>query len=260
MWNGYRDLEESLNATILNSPLTILNQHSGGDTCLILIPYKPYNVSELNALKEFLDDGGTIILLNDYGYGNMILDYIDAPARFDENGILIDPLFHYKNSRLPVIMSFKQDTSTRNISRIVLNHASIIDILDSRAIILGESSFFSYFDRNLNYIYDEGEPKGPFPVYVKFKYGDGVVYVLSDPSIFLNSMIRLGDNMKLLKNIAGDKVILIDQYHLKMNLHYKIRQALLEALEFIRRPYVYPYFTISLIIAISYVIIRKISL
>jgi hypothetical protein len=260
MWNGYSEIEHDLNATILYSPLTILKQYSWHSTCLILIPYKPYNISELTTLKNFIYNGGTVLLLNDYGYGNTILDFLDAPVRFDQNGMLIDPLFNYKSGRLPKILNFFDDPSTENISYIVLNHASIIDILNSRAEILAESSSFSYFDRNLNDIYDEGEPVGPFPVFVKFRYGDGTVYVLSDPSILLNSMIKLGDNAKLIENIAKNRIVLLDQYHLKMNIHYEIRQMLIELIDLIRKPYIYPYFTISLIIAISYVIIRKISL
>jgi len=260
MWNGYSDAENILNATVLNSPLTVLTQYPEDNSCLILIPYKPYNISELNTIKTFIHDGGTVILLNDYGYGNMILDFINAPVRFDEDGILIDPLFNYKNGRLPKIMDFNRDISTRNITSVILNHASIIDVLDSRAVILAESGSFSYFDRNFNYKYDKGEPKGPFPVFVKFRYGDGTVYALSDPSILLNSMVKLGDNIRLIENIIGNKNVLIDQYHLKMNIHYEIRQILLEVFGFIGETYIFPYFAISLIITISYVIIRKISL
>lgn len=260
MWNGYSDIENILNATVLNSPSTILTQYPENSSCLILIPYKPYNISELNAIKNFVYDGGTLILLNDYGYGNMILNFINAPVRFNEDGVLIDPLFNYKNGRLPKIMNFNEDVSTRNITSIILNHASIVDILNSRAVVLGESSSFSYFDRDFNYKYDDGEPEGPFPVFVKFRYGNGTVYILSDPSMLLNSMIKLGDNIRLIKNIIGNRDVLIDQYHLKTNIHYEIRQALMKISNFIGETYIFPYFAISLIIIISYLIIRKTSL
>lgn len=255
-WNGYSRVRADLDAYVLNSPLTTLSNFPPDSSCLILIPYKPLSGDELSSLSRFVSDGGLLIILSDYGYGNEVLEYLDAPVRIDESGMLIDPLFNYRNGRLPKIFHFNVDRSTENISYIILNHASILVVLNPGAEVLGESSSFSYFDMDFDSSFDN-EPYGPFPVFARFDYGRGVVYVLSDASLLLNSMVDLGDNLLLVKNIVGGRRVLLDQYHLRTNLHYQIRFFLLSIYGFVREIYILPYFMVGLITFVSYVILRK---
>ena len=256
-WNGYYMLGKRLDTDIMNTPLTGLSSYSPRETCLILMPYTPLNSRELTALSSYVSDGGLLILLSDYGYGNLVLEYMDAPVRINESGMLIDPLFKYRNGRLPKIIDFSEELHIENISEVYLNHASILVILDNRATVYASSSSFSYFDLDLDSAYDEGEPQGPFPILAGFRYGEGYVYVMSDPSFLLNSMIDKGDNLNLIEGLAGDRRIILDQYHLKTNIHYRIREFLLTIYGLLGSIYILPYLIVALIIPVSYVILRR---
>ena len=256
-WNGYYILRQRLNPDILDTPLSGLSMYSPRETCLILMPYIPLSQGELSILSRYVSDGGILILLSDYGYGNLILEYMDAPLRINDSGMLIDPLFKYRNGRLPKIIDFSEDLHIENVSKIYLNHASILVILDKRARVYGLSSSFSYFDLDLDSTYDEGEPQGPFPILAGFSYGEGYVYVMSDPSFLLNSMIDLGDNLNLIRGLSSDRRVILDQYHLKANIHYRIRESILWIYGVVTSIYILPYFIVALIIPVSYVILRR---
>jgi hypothetical protein len=258
-WNGYSDLVSLLNVSILDEPLTSLDRYSPDEYCLLIIPYKEYSSGELYSLSRFIDGGGIVLLLSDYGYANDILEYLDAPVYIDDSGILIDPLFKYRVGRMPIIRDFYGELLESNISSIYMNYASIIMILDDRASPLADSSFFSYYDLNLNNIFDEGEPTGPFTVAAKFRFGDGLVYVFSDPSFLLNSMVGLGDNLRVVEELCGGRKILLDQFHLRRNIHSLFREYVFKVYSFLGGDYIFPFFSISLIILISYLILSKIS-
>jgi len=88
--------------------------------------------------------------------------------------------------------------------KVYFNYGSIIDI-GSRGISLGSSSLFSYIDLNLNKAHDPKEPYGPFHVACLINVGHGRIIVISDSSIFINSMITIGDNANFIKALIGDK-------------------------------------------------------
>ena len=258
-WNGYSNIAKLLNATIIENYLDEVTLYSPSSSFLILIPYENYSAYELDIISDFILKGGMVFILDDYGYGNQVLEFLDAPIRINKSGVLVDPLFKYRGKMLPKIKDLYGELSLFNISVIVLNHATKIDILRDGVTILAESSSFSYFDMNFNGRYDDEDPIGPFPVMVKFQYGKGVVYVLSDPSVFINSMLDLEDNKKLIVSLSGDRKVIIDQTHLNVNIHYIIRMEILNIVESISNVYIYPYFIIVFTLAVAYYFERLIK-
>lgn len=256
-WNGYSEVTSMLNGYAIDTPLTILSNYPPSNTCVVILPYEEYGGAELGALETFIIHGGTAIILSDYGYGNQILEYLGAPIRINTSGVLVDPLFHYRDRHLPIIRDIEDSLLGVNISSVVLNYASVLEARGGDARILAWSSPFSYLDLDLDSVLDEAEPNGPFPVLAEFSLGRGRVYVLSDPSIALNSMLDLGDNLGLLEALAGGREILIDQYHLRENIHYRIRMFILDVYDMLRRPPYIGLLTLALIIIPSYYIIKE---
>lgn len=251
-WNGYSEVSELLNASYIESSLDELSIYSPGSSIVILISYREYSASELYVISKFISDGGIALILDDFGYGNQVLEFLEAPVRINKSGMLIDPLFKYRSGKLPRVSDFYGELSILNLSSIVLNYATKIDIEGDGVSVLAESSSFSYFDMNFNGRYDDGEPIGPFPVMVKFRYGKGVVYVLSDPSAFINSMLVIGDNKRLIMGLVGERQVIIDQSHLNVNLHYVIRMEILDVVESVRNIYLYPYLIIVFTLVVAY--------
>ncbi len=215
-WNGTKDMSSVIGALPLES-LSDLPTSPEGST-LILIPYLDFTPTELDQLNRFVTQGGVLVLADDYGYGNQILEYLGLKARFSGQ-VLFDPVYSYKNKWFPRISRLTSNPITNNTESLVLNHATcLIDVEAGDTLAL--SSSFSFLDLNGNGTWDEDEPTGPLPVISHHNLADGQIIIISDPSIFINSMETIESNYNFIQNIAGTSTLLIDQSHLPpSNLH-----------------------------------------
>jgi hypothetical protein len=212
-WNGIRQSLNGLNASTINSPQKLTQTDT--NSALICIPYIQYDNTELGSYKNFLDNGGTLMLMDDFGYGNSILEYLNISCRF--SGVpLLDPLFCYKNQWFPLITDFNPSFN-KDVKEIVLNHATALINTENTEVIAWSSSS-SYLDQNGNESPDDGEQKGPLPVAVEMRFGSGTIILVSDPSILVNSMLGKYDNMLFIKTLAsadssGENIVM-DTSHL----------------------------------------------
>jgi len=217
-WNGMKTLASEREIANINN-LDELREISPGST-LVLIPYLECDASYLLTIKQILENGNTVILADDFGYGNDILEELGVDLRFTEE-LLSDPLFCYRNYFFPKIMDFNRSFVPTSVQTIVLNHASSINIgeaAESNVHIIAASSNTSFRDVNGNGIYDGDDQKGPFPVCVQTNIGKGKLILMSDPSILLNSMLGIAQNNEfvntvLIKKGTGSQVYL-DNSHL----------------------------------------------
>ena len=159
---------------------------------LLTIPYLKYSDIELKQIKQFVVTGNTLVIMDDFGYGNSVLQDLNIQARFS-NEILLDPLFSYKNPIIPNITDFSPDLAAAGIKSLTLNHATAITGAPA-ADILARSSEYSYLDTNVNNKNDTAEVKGPLAIAAAVPAGNGVVILISDPSIIINSMADMNDN------------------------------------------------------------------
>jgi len=126
-------------------------------------------------------------------------------------------LFCYKNPKMPKIVDFTDQVKESGIKSIVLNHATTLtDYVGGE--VIASSSPTSFLDNNGNESWDEGEFKGPLPVVVRFHFNQGVLILVSDPSIIISSMVGRDDNYAFIKYLTtynGEgKEILVDESHL----------------------------------------------
>lgn len=213
LWNGLRHSLNTIGASTIDS-LNQLTRTNNGNV-LISIPYKPYKDNELEAYESFVDNGGTLILMDDFGYGNSILEYLNVDNRFSGTPLL-DPLYCYKNQWFPEITDFSPSVS-KNVKEVILNHATAL-INTENTQVIAWSSPNSFLDQNGNESWDEGEVKGPLPVAAEMHFQAGTIILVSDPSILINNMLNKGDNLLFIKNLIGPETngeqILVDTSHL----------------------------------------------
>ena len=187
---------------------------------LILIPYIELTPAELDQLNSFVSQGGILVLADDYGFGNQILEYLGLVVRFSGQSVL-DPLFSLNNKWLPRVFHLAPTHITSNAESLVLNHATCLtDASADNTLAL--SSSFSFLDLNDNEAWDEEEPTGPLPIIAHKYLVEGQVIILSYPSKFINSMEVIEDNSNFIQSIAGINAsrLFLDQSHLTpSNLH-----------------------------------------
>jgi len=153
LWNGIEELN-SVSPVIPLESLSELPSSPEGEV-LLLVPYVRFTASELDEVSRFVNNGGTLVLADDYGYGNQVLKYLEIEERFSGYALL-DPLFNHRNERLPRIYHFNSGTITNDVRDIVLNHATcLINVSENN--VLAYSSAFAYIDINGNEEWDEDE-------------------------------------------------------------------------------------------------------
>lgn len=189
-WNGLRDFSGEFDVEWSQSLGSAAGRPAG--TMLIEIPYSSYGEGDLARISEYVESGGLLLLADDYGYGNSVLQALGLEARFSGSPLL-DPLFCEKNQRLPRVTDFAEDVSRAGIESLVLNHATALLEVDSDAV-LARSSGSSYLDLNGNGARDDDEPERGYATASVHRVGDGTVVLLSDPSILINSMVDRDDN------------------------------------------------------------------
>jgi len=224
-WNGLSDMHTLLDINII-SDVKELSRIDNPESHVLLVigPSNPYSLDEVNTIRDFINKGGMLILADEFGSGNELLKGLGVNVRLN-GSLLIDPLFKERSSRIPKITDFDKKILSYNITQIFLNYATVIQ--GSNLKPLASSSSFSYLDLNHNFKYDKGEPKGPFFVMAEINYGKGSIVIISDSSIFINSMLSKGDNLALIKGLKGSRKLILDTSHFSIGLFTKLKVTLM---------------------------------
>jgi hypothetical protein len=235
-WNGLRDFSRESGVEWAESLAAV--SENPESTTLIAIPYTRYDREDLEAIESFVQGGGLLVLLDDYGYGNEVLEAMGLGVRFI--GLpLLDPLYAYKNAWLPRITDFDAGLSDAGIRAVVLNHATALAGLESPQV-MAWSSETSFLDSDGSGEFDEGEPRGPFAIAAVLQLGRGTVVLVSDPSIMVNSMFGRDDNRAFLAHLIGQHdtgSVLLDVSHLSRTPLDQSKLRLDQARERIAHPY-----------------------
>jgi hypothetical protein len=213
-WNGIKNLYQHFKITGVTQ-LSELDGASSSDT-LLVIPYLPYTQDELAGLGGFVRRGGTIILMDDFGFGNKLLEQFGLEARFSGQ-LLLDPLFCDRNPLLPRVSIFSDESLGHGIHLVTLNRPTVLSVAADDKV-LAWSSPSSFLDNNRNGIQDTDEPAGSMALAATYTLGEGTLVLVSDPSIAINTMLALGDNLAfmnyLLSQGESSGEVLLDRAHL----------------------------------------------
>lgn len=253
MWNGIHDFSREQNVATLDS---LDSLPSGSGNVLIEIPYTVYDSAALEQIQSYVSRGNTLVLMDDLGYGNNVLEYLDLPARFN-HALLLDPLFCYKNPYLPRITTFSPSLVAAGVQAVAFNHGSFLDSVESSAVIAWSSSE-SFADANANGVRDPAEAAGPLPVAAEYSLASGRVVLVSDPSLIINTMIGQNDNYLFMQALISGRgtpeVVQLDQSHLSLT-PLDSSQANLAA---VRKILVGPYVLI-LLVALAFLLVAHYS-
>jgi hypothetical protein len=190
MWNGINKFSRAYNVQNIDSVAALPTDPK--QDVLIVVPYTSFSTGELTQMKQFVENGGKLILMDDFGYGNSFLAYAGVSARFDDNPLL-DPLFNYKNEYFPRILDFNAGVTGSGIKLLAFNHGSALSgVTQSQATAW--SSSMSFLDTNQNGNLDPGEPQGPFAVAASISLGGGTIDLVSDSSLIMNAAPGTNDN------------------------------------------------------------------
>ena len=235
----------------LISSLSVVNGIPENCVLVVMGPTHFFSIIDSSALVDFFDKGGSMLIADDFGSANNILDGLaqiipDYPAtmmgftkvssiRFNR-GLLLDASNNEGGKPLlPVINTINDGgrifTSSHHV---VMNYAtglegvllnqSLASSSSNSWIVAGDvySLIQQANDPNLiAYNATRGDRLGPFPLLAELVAGNGRIILLSDPSIFINNMIDRGTNrafamelFRYLAHQANAQTIIFDHNHL----------------------------------------------
>ncbi|TAJ45315.1 DUF4350 domain-containing protein [Methanofollis fontis] len=207
-WNGtsvFFSLLEERGAEEVVDPAAL----AGYDDAVLLViaPEGPPGPARINAVRDFLSRNTTVIICDDTGSGNALLEGLDLPLSIgglNLSSVDTDYDTHTAVRGYPV----GNHTATANVSAVLFNRPAAV----TGGETLLQTSLLSWIDENGNGRIDGAEAVGRYPVAVTALSGGGEVIVVGDPGIFLNSMNGIGaDNTRFIENILDLRpVVLVD--------------------------------------------------
>ncbi len=218
-WNGCSQIYEMTpRAQLLSSYATPLPNA----TALITIigPRIPFENSETAELRSFLQNGGTVLLADDFGTGNGLLQSLNVSARFSGQPIA-DPYFYSKTPSFPLVSDFVPDPLSSNITALILDHPSYIEIPNSSLVkVVALSSPFSFIDLHNNGTLSPNENTQAYPIIATTHIGAGLLVLVANANMFANELINLFNNQIFFRNLMkiAPGTTVFDLSHLKSAL------------------------------------------
>ncbi|WP_255170533.1 DUF4350 domain-containing protein [Natrononativus amylolyticus] len=209
-WDGSTDLHDGLeddpdvSAEIVRETDRYDDLDAENATAFVVAPEEPYEGTDAERVRSFVDRGGTLVVLENFDDGgNRLLAAVGAEARTD-GGLLRDDRHNYRGPAMPVATGVENHTRTEGVDQLTLNYATAVE--PGNATVLVSTSDFAYLgdaDTDLS----ETEDLSAHPVATTEPVGDGEVVVVGDPSITINVMLEQPDNRAFLENFADDRVL-----------------------------------------------------
>lgn len=181
----------------------------------IIGPTRDFSAAEGALVGDFVRAGGNLLLADDFGAANTLLEAMGAGSRF--SGKLVFDLSFGKSPEFPICYEIAPDVLTTNVTSLQLNYATSI-VVGGSSDTLVWTSLASWSDTDGDRMQDFGEPSGPFSVLVREHLGSGEIVLLSDPSVLINGMREHLDNEVFASNLVavvseGRSGIYFDESH-----------------------------------------------
>ncbi len=147
--------------------------HDSQHTLLVLVaPERPYRADEVDAVHAFLEQGGSVLVADNFGHGNSVT----APL-----GITFERvrLVEASAAAMPATLGGRTlNLQTSAPTALLVGPGAVHRVLAS-------SSSNSFLDRDGDGLVHASEPPGPFPVVVESDVGEqgGLLMVLADPTL-----------------------------------------------------------------------------
>jgi len=205
-WNGFSSLVGEFDARIVGVDIdhnSLLSNSS--HYALIIVPMVEPSSDYLTFLKTFVASGGLLIIADDKGYGNMILESFGLDARFDHEGVLYDPVFFWKKAELAYVFA---DVDGEKVE-VLTNYASIINCKNCSPLLV--SSRLSFFDADLDGVWEKGEIEGPHVIAASTEYENGCIVLVADPDIFTNFSIQESKSLEFVRRVIGGRLLVLDE-------------------------------------------------
>lgn len=169
-----------------------------------------YSEFEAKALRDFMNAGGSVVLADDYGYGNTAISGFQSVGVSFYNKPLYDigGWARWSPGENASIIRLVAKPTTINDQTYHLFWSSATGLITTKSVTThAYTSQNSFVDKNNDGI---GGPEevanrsaGGIPAIVEVKAGNGRMILLGDPSMFINGLIERNDNWAFTRDMVG---------------------------------------------------------
>ena len=180
-------------------------------TLLVIAPDNVFTEAEGARYRDFVARGNTIILADDFGTGNSLLQAMGSSIVIDR-GNLSSADRAWDHAYMVVVSPVGDNGFVPPGSSLVLDQAAALEGGEP----LLRTSVYSWVDTVPDRTPGNDEVLGRYTVMARERIGAGTLYVISDPSIFINGMQNPGPayaNRHFLATLARTPApLLVDTY------------------------------------------------
>jgi Domain of unknown function (DUF4350) len=199
-WNGCSAIAETPNSTLILSYHEKLPEKP---LLAIIGPTLPFSTLDGAVVRNYLENNGTVLLADNFGSGNSLLKELNVSARFAGKP-LADIYAYSKNPRFPFVSDFLPNAITFNVTVVMLDHPSFLEVDNSTDLTtFAFSSPFSFIDEHDTGQLAQNVSIRAYPVMALTHVGNGSLILISDPDMFINDVIGLFDNMRVFENLVN---------------------------------------------------------
>jgi len=189
-WNGLSSFGKLLylsgDIKPILAPYDSVNLGNLEGVLIVIGPNVDFSSREIEQLKVFLEKGNTLVLADDFGTGNQILEGLGLKERFSKTPII--SLMYSKTHEFPIVIDIRSKELSLGVERILLNVPA--------AILNSENGLAYTFNSSIL-----GKSYGAFPIISEVKYGEGKIILISDPDIFTNNLFK--ENEAFIRNFVN---------------------------------------------------------
>ena len=92
---------------------------------------------------------------------------------------------------------------------VLTNYASIINCKNCSPLLV--SSRLSFFDADLDGVWEKGEIEGPHVIAASTEYENGCIVLVADPDIFTNFSIQESKSLEFVRRVIGGRLLVLDE-------------------------------------------------
>lgn len=133
-------------------------------------------------IKELINGGGHVIVLDERGYSNNLIKYLGIKAS-TTNYTVLDEVFKYLSRDYPVITLWVGG----EVLNLTTYRPTYIQV--SQPSVIGATSNYSYADLDSDGYYSLGDSMGSHAVIAYFPLGNGSLTIISDLDVISNELI-----------------------------------------------------------------------
>lgn len=147
---------------------------------MLSAPDKDFTEAERNAIRSFVENGGSLLFLGDAGLNTGVNDLLnDFSLTFDNVLFCAPPVQEGWDPGSPIISRFANHSSLDGVRSFNSNWGGTFSVVPSNTDVAWSDST-AWRDLDWDTEKDEAEPLGPFTVMSAIKYGEGKIFAISD--------------------------------------------------------------------------------